>query len=150
MDDVYAVQTALESLPTIGGVVVTFKNSKTICGPTGHAVTTTIEFLTETGGSDKMDNYYRVTTESQQPIRLDSKSNDLSIVFAEDTIQREINGIKNVNSTTENNLCSDRGLCNRLLGECECFSSYTSKTNRGNKGTCDRVGKYLAIDAFRL
>ncbi len=150
MDDVYAVQTALESLPTIGGVVVTFKNSKTICGPTGHSVTTTIEFLTETGGSDKMDNYYRVTTESPPPIRLDSKSNDLSIVFAEDTIQREINGIKNVNSTTENNLCSDRGLCNRLLGECECFSSYTSKTNRGNKGTCDRVGKYLAIDAFRL
>ena len=97
-----------------------------------------------------MDNYYRVTTESPPPIRLDSKSNDLSIVFAEDTIQKEINGIKNVNSTTENNLCSDRGLCNRLLGECECFSSYTSKTNRGNKGTCDRVGKYLAIDAFRL
>ena len=36
MDDVYAVQTALESLPTIGGVVVTFKfknNMWTNCMP---------------------------------------------------------------------------------------------------------------------
>jgi hypothetical protein len=149
-DDVFAVQTALESLATIGGIIVTFKNAKSVCGPTGHPVTTKIEFLTETGGSDMMDTYFRTTWESPPPITLHSNSSDLSILFAEDTTNKELNGVKNVNSTTENNLCSDRGLCNTVLGQCECFPSYTSKTTRGNKGSCDSVGKYLAIQPLRL
>ena len=74
----------------------------------------------------------------------------LSILFAEDTPGKQIDGVKNTNSTTENSVCSDRGLCNALLGTCECFASYTSKTTRGNKGSCDRVAKHLKFDDFRL
>jgi hypothetical protein len=147
-DTVFALQKKLEYISTIGAVDVTLKHASTVCDSSGVVVA--VEFLTEDGGGKNIDMFHRVLSESPPPMTLGVASNGVSIQFAEDEAGHTIGGVKNVNATTENSLCSDRGLCDTLLGQCVCFPTYTSVTDRGNKGTCDRLGKYLWIDPNRL
>lgn len=147
-DTVFALQKKLEYISTIGAVDVTLKHASTVCDSSGVVVA--VEFLTEDGGGKNIDMFHRVLSESPPPMTLGVASNGVSIQFAEDEAGHTIGGVKNVNATTENSLCSDRGLCDTLLGQCVCFPTYTSATDRGNKGTCDRLGKYLWIDPNRL
>jgi hypothetical protein len=143
-DDVFAVQRKLEYISSIGAVIVTFKGSKSVCSTAGVIVT--IEFLTETGGSANLDMSTRKLAPSPPPLTLGHAESGMSIIFAEDFEGKSIDGVNNVNSTTENSVCADRGLCDPLLGSCLCFPSFTSSTKRGNKGACDRIGKHLWID----
>ena len=47
--------------------------------------------------------------------------------------------------TTENEPCSNRGLCDRTTGRCMCFPRYSSSDGLGNSGDLDDCG-YIMFD----
>ena len=47
--------------------------------------------------------------------------------------------------TTENEPCSNRGLCDRTTGRCMCFPGYSSSDGLGNSGDLDDCG-YVMFD----
>eukprot|EP00596_Hydrurales_sp_CCMP1899_P010123 CAMPEP_0119034006 /NCGR_PEP_ID=MMETSP1177-20130426/1065_1 /TAXON_ID=2985 /ORGANISM="Ochromonas sp, Strain CCMP1899" /LENGTH=565 /DNA_ID=CAMNT_0006991175 /DNA_START=644 /DNA_END=2344 /DNA_ORIENTATION=- len=104
--------TALQSLSTIQFVTVDNLQSNTtdsICSKIGTTILVT--FLTEHGDLPLMTS----------PPNLNIGINSLTIN-------------QNVRGTKENIECSGRGMCNRILGLCECFSGYGSSNGMGKLG----------------
>lgn len=54
----------------------------------------------------------------------------------------------NIDGTTENVPCSNRGICEEETGECQCFTQYGSSNGLGAPGTrpdCGAVMPYLPV-----
>ena len=49
-----------------------------------------------------------------------------------------------VKGTMEDDICSNRGLCNTLTGECHCHEMFSSSDGAGNKGVRGDCGYYNA------
>jgi hypothetical protein len=60
----------------------------------------------------------------------------------------EVYGLKSIKGTTENDFCNNRGLCNRVTGQCECFPTWTSSNGArqggpGYTGDCGYRNDFL-------
>jgi len=51
-----------------------------------------------------------------------------------------INGIRSVEGSRENDVCSNRGLCDVTTGQCECFLGFSSSDGKGNEGALGECG----------
>eukprot|EP00596_Hydrurales_sp_CCMP1899_P008395 CAMPEP_0119044726 /NCGR_PEP_ID=MMETSP1177-20130426/33973_1 /TAXON_ID=2985 /ORGANISM="Ochromonas sp, Strain CCMP1899" /LENGTH=632 /DNA_ID=CAMNT_0007015301 /DNA_START=493 /DNA_END=2391 /DNA_ORIENTATION=+ len=51
-----------------------------------------------------------------------------------------VNGLRSLPGTTENAVCSNRGLCDEDTGECDCFSAWSSSNGRGEPGILKDCG----------
>eukprot|EP00750_Incisomonas_marina_P006213 INCI14372.1.p1 GENE.INCI14372.1~~INCI14372.1.p1 ORF type:complete len:255 (+),score=27.75 INCI14372.1:120-884(+) len=106
--DTAAVEAALEALPTIGDVTVTFlDDGQNACG-SGQNVTVT--FVTELGQLPELE------------ATIVSNIDDLVVAVS-------------TTGTTVNVECANKGLCNRDTGLCECFPAYVSSDGHGARGT---------------
>ena len=83
-DDVFAVQAALETLPTIGSVVVSFKNAKRCVAQRPRSDDNSRIF--DRNGRERHDRQFLPHQNGKSAsLRLVDKTADLSIIFAEDT-----------------------------------------------------------------
>jgi len=48
-------------------------------------------------------------------------------------------------STRENDVCSSRGVCDYVTGECACFAGWSSSDGRGSEGSIEDCGHRLPI-----
>lgn len=110
-----AVKAALEALPAIGFVTVTFGGSATTLCPSAASTTHTAIIAFAEPGDLQM-----LQTESQ------------SLTGATLSVAETDKG-----TTTAIAECSGRGRCNRQLGVCECHPGYTSLGARGDCGALD-------------
>ena len=99
------LQTLISSIQTIGDVTVSYSTGTSAC-ESGGTNTITVSFLTEFG---------------DLPMLTSDQSSGI-------TIAEENKGTKLAYE------CSNNGYCNRLTGECQCFSGYGSSDGNGNKG----------------
>jgi len=115
------LENILETMPTIGKVIVALSNSSTsntICSTSknsggAYIAYTTITFVTEL---------------SNTPL-LTVASNHLSGGLASATVARLRPGQGTLKE------CAGNGNCNKFSGMCECFPGYGSSDGRGNLGT---------------
>ncbi|KDO18480.1 hypothetical protein SPRG_21554 [Saprolegnia parasitica CBS 223.65] len=126
-DSAASMQAKLLALPSLHGVVVTFSGlTPTACTVLGHAIT--IEFTQDFGNLPSLvgnGGALTLTTVGTSP--------RLTIVTT-------------VHGTKEDAYCSNRGLCDRSTGVCNCFPNYVSSDGYGNvgrRGDCGAVA--LAI-----
>ena len=137
------LKAALEEITTIGRVSVTFHTSSTVCAG-GEGSKVSLVLKTETGGSPFVDLTTRIFVPSPPPIRAGSEVVSVALTFAEDMIPKSIDGLTNINSTRESNVCADRGTCNRNTGECECYDGFKRGSMHGT-GACDEIQKHTAL-----
>lgn len=107
----------LEALDTVEDVSVNITSGSSVCGAT--AVTTFIEFYMPTS--------------------------DVPLIEVEDGYDVDsISLTEKTKGTKEYQECSGRGLCDRSLGECTCFSGYGSSDGQGGAGERDDCGFLIA------
>lgn len=109
------LQRALNALPTIGDVSVSYSSGSIACAPSGFGTTNTIriEFLTDFG--------------DLPPLRwvLDGA---LTLTLAADGVGGSVRGTK------EEAECANRGLCVPSTGLCRCVFGFTSSDGNGREG----------------
>ena len=137
------MKAALEEITTIGRVSVTFHTSSAVCASSPGSIVS-IVFQTETGGSAFADLSTGKKNDSPPPLRAGSEVVSVALTFAEDLNSKNIEGIHNVNSTKEANVCADRGMCNGNTGQCECFLGFKMGSMHGT-GACDTIEGHTAL-----
>ena len=50
---------------------------------------------------------------------------------------------RSVRGTKENDMCSNRGLCDFALGECKCLNGFGNSDGFGNDGPRGDCGRYV-------
>ena len=98
----------------------------------------------QTGGSAFADLSTGKKNDSPPPLRAGSEVVAVALTFAEDLNSKNIEGIHNVNSTKEANVCADRGMCNGNTGQCECFLGFKMGSMHGT-GACDTIEGHTAL-----
>ncbi|EQC38194.1 hypothetical protein, variant [Saprolegnia diclina VS20] len=126
-DSAANMQAKLLALPSLHGVVVTFSGlTPTACTVLGHAIA--IEFTQDFGNLPSLvgnNGALTLTTVGASP---------------------RLTVVTTVHGTKEDAYCSNRGLCDRSTGTCNCFPNYVSSDGYGSvgrRGDCGAVA--LAI-----
>lgn len=118
------IEAALENLSTITDVDVAFTNGNSVCS-VGSSTTTSIQFVTEHGDLPP------ITADTSNLHDSSTGANGLLEIFTDG----EGSGMEtSMKGTTEDAECSNRGICDRGTGVCQCFDGYSSSDGRGNKG----------------
>jgi len=129
------VEAALDALPTLTDVAVSFSSGASACVASGgNANTITVAFLTE--HADVPSLVAVVSSLVDSTFGAAAGSGTVS-VFADGALGAS--GARSVRGTTEDEECSNRGLCDRLTGVCACFPGYASSNGlgeQGNQGDC--------------
>jgi hypothetical protein len=123
-----AVSSAAASLAASGG-------TPAVRGPSASAVARGSAFADLSTGKKN---------DSPPPLRAGSEVVSVALTFAEDLNSKNIEGIHNVNSTKEANVCADRGMCNGNTGQCECFLGFKMGSMHGT-GACDTIEGHTAL-----
>ena len=130
---------ALEALPTMGKIDVSYSIGNRLCSVDGANVIS-ITFLEKFGPlppltCEVVDSHVRNITNSV----IEIQSSPLSVMS--DGLQRVYSVVK---GTKDNSECSNRGICNRNSGMCDCFveaeGSYGPSDGYGNIGQRDDCG----------
>jgi EGF-like domain len=111
------VKAALEALPTVGTVAVAYSSGAQLCTLTGtNAVSVT--FLTEHSDVPAL------TAQRELLVSSGGGAGSGTVAIAQDgaVLLTETS----VKGTTENEVCSHRGLCDKLTGTCKCFPGWFS------------------------
>jgi len=122
----HELKAALEALPTIGQVDVTFSLGDQAC-TVDSSNTISILFITELGDLPAL------TPTVTDPVAIPS------IVVDTDGTGTSLMG------TVENVECSNNGICNRMNGQCSCFAGMGSSGSSNVRGHREDCGYVLAV-----
>jgi hypothetical protein len=114
------METNLQAMKTFGNISVTYNQGSTFCSAGGQNIAN-VTFYSELG---------------EQPLI----KYDLDLL-AGGTIEV----IQHVRGDKENDECSNKGLCDRATGRCNCFNGYSSSDGNGQAGLRDDCG-YFGLD----
>lgn len=135
------VKAALEELDTIAVLgSVKFSEGDAVCADEDTTNVVQIQFQTE--HSDLPDLEYDADNLE------DSAGTEGGGSVALYSDGDSVDGYTSVTGDTENEVCSNRGLCDYTLGLCSCFTGYYSSDGAGNEGTipdCGYHAKQIAI-----
>jgi len=124
--DLSTFRAALIALSTIDDVSVTYSSGLTFCdSASGNVVT--VDFLTQLGDVPPITVTYLTSP------NLLTHSGTVNFEIATDGAS--LGGITSHAGTMENQVCSNRGLCDHTTGTCKCFSGYASGDGSGSYGT---------------
>ncbi|CAK4637297.1 unnamed protein product [Aphanomyces euteiches] len=124
------ITTALQSLPTISQVQVTFSTGSTFCTTGSPTNVVSVLFLSEMGNLPAM----RVSGVDATKIT--------SFVINKGGAGGSVQG------TTENIECSGSGLCNRAKGQCTCFTEYSSSGGGAVPGLREDCGSIRRFPVY--
>lgn len=128
-DTIEELETALNDLTTLEGVKVEYTDVDIYVGATGLDADA-LQLCRSTGQSVNIE--FLVPTGDVPLVKVDS--GDISGISGSIDVTEHIKGSK------EYIECSGRGLCDHILGECECFAGYSSSDGQGGPGPRDDCG----------
>ena len=139
----------LEDLTTIGRVAVKYSSGKSACSDQSSASTYNtiqVQFITEHGDVPAIelgaDNLADRSNGGGKGTGTMSIAVDGAALSDDDSVS---GALVSVVGTTENEPCSNRGLCDRTTGRCMCFPGYSSSDGLGKSGDLDDCG-YVMFD----
>ncbi|KAJ8600357.1 hypothetical protein CTAYLR_000687 [Chrysophaeum taylorii] len=131
------LETALESLPTVGQIQVTYSYGDALCTTTGeHQNVVHIQFVTEHGDVPDVQVAAAAAADTTAAARVWVRSDGSTLA---DNVGRTYASLA---GTTEAVECSNQGTCDRTTGLCSCFSGYGMSDARGGSGTLPDCGHH--------
>lgn len=131
------VEAALQELDSIEDVDVVFFEPETeFCSSTGSDVF--IRFYVPSGDVPDVILHRTLTTTSEMTLPSKPANSESIPPSAPEDAQGSVDG------TTEYDECSGRGLCDRTLKVCDCFSGFGASNGRGSVGSRPDCGYLLS------
>lgn len=125
--DFTAVTTALENLWTVGLVTVAYSTGAVLCTPTGTNIAS-ITFTTDYADLPSLTVDKSLLVDALNGGAPGSGTVNIA------TDGNVLGGVNSVLGTTENDICSNRGMCDRSTGQCMCFKGWFSGDGLGGVG----------------